>query len=532
MSAPRTASAGAQDKAKAFAGKLWSDFKAFTPGQKAVTLAAVLALVVGGFLFSTWKSEPAYAPLYTSLDPADASAIIDKLNAAGTPYKLTSAGTEITVPKDKVYASRLTMSSAGLPGSGHSGYSLLDGESVTTSDFKQQVDYQRAVEGELAKTIQSIDGVQRADVHLAIPKNDVFNDDTQKPTASVLLTVSAATALTNQQVASVRYLVSSAVPSLAVNDVTISDSTGRVLAAPGEDAGGLDSTATQTQQTQAYATRQTAALQGLIDPLVGAGHSKVVYNPVFDFDKKSQTTEDYTYKPGTPPVNESHSEETYTGTQAQNNGTLGAGSPAPSQSATNNQGTYDKKNDVLNNALGKITQTTETAPGTLKTQYVSVLLDKNVPNLDITGIQAQVASALGLDTKRGDTIDVRAIAFDTTAEQQAAAEAAAAAAAAKAAAAKKQQQELIKQGVIGGVLLIAAIIAFVWFKRRKRGDEPPELEEPFFLDDPVPPAPPVQLEAEPNLELAEAAARRRALVALAEEQPDDVARVLSGWLSS
>ena len=158
-----------KDQILASGNRLWKGFLSFTPGQKAVTLAAVLALVIGGYFFSAWASKPTYAPLFTNLSPTDASGIIDKLNTAKTPYQLAANGTEILVPQADVYTTRLTMSAAGLPTAGTTGYSLLDKEGITTSEFKQNIDYQRALEGELTKTIKALDGVVDASVHLAIP---------------------------------------------------------------------------------------------------------------------------------------------------------------------------------------------------------------------------------------------------------------------------------------------------------------------------------------------------------------------------
>src|ERR1700710_1983304 len=132
-----------QQKIMATLQRFWRGFLAFTPGQKAVTIAAAIALVVGGFAFSSWASKPSYAPLFTNLSPTDASGIIDKLNTNKVPYQLAANGAEILVPTKDVYTSRLAMSSAGLPSSNNSSYDLLDKEGITTSEFKQNIDYQR-----------------------------------------------------------------------------------------------------------------------------------------------------------------------------------------------------------------------------------------------------------------------------------------------------------------------------------------------------------------------------------------------------
>jgi flagellar M-ring protein FliF len=296
-----------------FGKKRWADFQGFSAGQKAVTVVAVLALAIGGYLLATWKSEPAYAPLYSNLAGTDASAIVSKLDDKGIPYKLTDGGAGITVPTGQVDAARLAVSAAGLPNSGQTGYALLDKEGVTTSQFKQQVDYQRAVEGELARTIQSIDGVQAASVHLAIPKDDVFSDGSDKPTAAVLLTVAPGTTLTSSQVQSVVYLVSSSVTGMKTGNVTVTDSNGNVLSSPDGGLSGAVTTADQAKTAQDLNTRYAANLQSLIDASLGPGHAKVVVNAALNFDKSTTKTDKYLYDKNTPPVSVQKKSEKYTG---------------------------------------------------------------------------------------------------------------------------------------------------------------------------------------------------------------------------
>lgn len=517
------------------ARRAWNDFRAFSPGQKAVTLAAAAALIVGGFLFATWKSAPTYAPLYTNLAASDASAIVDKLNAQKIPYKLAGAGTEILVPQDKVYATRLTMSSAGLPGSSQSGYSLLDKEGVTTSEFKQQVDYQRAIEGELNRTIESINGVQSASVHLAIPKQDVFNDGSQKPTAAVLLTTANGTQLTTQQVQSVVYLVSSSVPNMSADSVTVTDSAGHVLAAAGAGLTSAAGTDTQTQATQDYNTRVASSLQNMLAQVVGAGHAVVTVNSELDFDKTSTTKQSYTYDPTAPPVSEQSTTERYTGNQASNGGTLGAGTPATGAGATNSGGSYTKNSKTVDNALGTVTQTTQNAPGSVRKLSVAVLLDSSVPNVNIGAITSLVSSAVGLNQTRGDALAIQSLPFDTSAAKQADTATATAAKAAAAKAAHDRQMSMIRQGVLAAVVLGIVIATWLAGRRRSRPTEPPFVNDDLFAPEVVEPLPAAQPEPEHLAAVAdiqEAAARRRALVAIAEEQPHDVARVLSGWLNT
>src|SRR4051795_7131411 len=151
-------------------------------GQKVVIGLLLAGLVLGGFFFYSWITAPTYTPLFSNLASTDASAIVDELNAEGVQYELTDGGQTIMVPKDQVYNLRLTMSGKGLPAGQDTGYALLDQQGITTSEFQQQVTYQRAIEGELQKTLEALHGVNTAVVHIAMPKDEVFVTDQGKPT--------------------------------------------------------------------------------------------------------------------------------------------------------------------------------------------------------------------------------------------------------------------------------------------------------------------------------------------------------------
>lgn len=513
------------------AKKLWADFLAFSPGQKAVTIAATLALVIGGFLFFSWKSKPTYAPLYTNLAASDASAIVDKLTSDKIPYQLAAGGTEILVPQDKVYATRLTMSSAGLPDSNQTGYSLLDKEGVTTSQFQQQVDYQRAIEGELAKTIEAMQGVSAASVHLGIPQQNVFNDGSQKPTAAVMLTTDSGTTLTTEQVQSIVYLVSSSVPNMSADGVTVTDSAGQVLSAPGSGVTDATATNTQTQATQAYDNQLASKLQAILDQSVGPGNSVVTVNAVLNFDQTSTTTRNYIWDKHAPPLSEQKDTETYTGTGTGPAGVLGAGNPVTGPgTTTTNGGKYKKTSTTRDNAVGNQVQTVVQAPGSVKQLAIAVLVNGTPKTVNVAAIQSLVKNGAGMSSARGDTLSVQALPFNTSAATQAQKAAATAAKAAAAQAAHQHFVSMIKQGALGGLIL--AVVIGTWLagrRRRRHGGDPVEPIDTFLEESlPLEPAP-----ALPDnvTDITEAMNQRRALVALADEQPDDVARVLSGWLT-
>jgi flagellar M-ring protein FliF len=525
-----------KDQILARAQGFWKNFLAFTPGQRAVTIAAVVALGVGGWLFSSWASTPSYAPLFTNLAPADASAIIDKLNANKTPYKLAANGTEVMVPDKQVYQLRLTMSAAGLPSSGSTGYTLLDKEGITTSEFKQQVDYQRALEGELSKTIKSINGVSDASIHLAIPQQTVFADGSQKPTASVLVTTIPGNSLTSAQVQSVLNLVSSSVPGLSADQVSISDATGKVLSAAGAGITSAD-TDTRSAATQSYEQVLTARAQAMLDKVLGAGNAIVTLNANLDFGKTNTVSKSYSYASGVPPINEATTGETYGNGSTSSGAPLGASTVSASASASaSTSGGYVKTTDTRNNAIDETTQTIVNSPGDVKNLSVSVVLNKQAAaGVNLTDIQSQVSNAVGLNTKRGDTIAVTSAPFDTTAQTAAAA---AAAKAAKAAAAAKSSAQLISLIKTGGlVTLVAAvvIITLIANKRRKKPEPPDDLD--VFLstlrEDPesLPPAP-EDIIPGPSREARLGAARQAKLAEMAENDPQEVARLLRGWLNA
>src|SRR6185312_2382625 len=295
-----------RDRITALFRKGTGTFGSFTPGQKAVTIFAVVALVIGGYFFATWAGQPTYAPLFSGLAPADANAVVDQLNSDGVTYKLADGGSTILVPQDQVYAERIKVSAAGLPSQGEAGYELLDKQGVMTSEFMQQVTYRRALEGELSKTIKSIDGVKTATVHLAIPEKDVFADDAQKPTASVLVDTGTRS-LTSGQVQSIVHLVASSVEGLDPASVTVVGANGKVLSTSDDAAGAGSSDAASATST--YETRLGNALQKMLDTVLGPNHAAVQVTADLDFDSTETKTQRYVSDPSLPPLSESKKTE-------------------------------------------------------------------------------------------------------------------------------------------------------------------------------------------------------------------------------
>jgi flagellar M-ring protein FliF len=495
-------------------------------GQKIVIGLLLAGLVLGGFMFTRWITAPTLTPLFSNLASSDASAIVEQLNAEGVAYELADGGQTIMVAQDQVYNQRLAMSGKGLPAGNETGYALLDQQGITTSEFQQQVSYQRALEGELANTLKALDGVNAAVVHIALPKDQVFVTDEGKPTASVLLDLAPGTNLSGEQVQAVTHLVSSSIEKMDPADVTVADSTGAVLSAAGE---GVSSAAgdAQLQQEQEFEARLAANAQSILDTVAGPGNAKVSVRADLDFSKRDTTSESYNYVPGTPALSEQNTTETYTGTGAAVGGVLGA-----EDTATNGSGdsTYDKNATTSNNAVGKTTETVSGAPGAINRLTVSVVMnDATAAGLNQQQIQDAVSNAVGLDTVRGDAISVATMAFDTSAAQQAAADLKAAEAAAKSA----QMWSMIKTG--GIALGIVLLVLIVWLRSRRSREEYEELED----DEPVE-FERIQVESirDPALDdrAAQLATQQRERVRgeiseMVSERPDEVATMLRGWFA-
>ena len=196
--------------------RLSAAVRQFTLVQRTFLVVAVAAVAVGAVALAGWLGRPTMSPLFSGLSGTDASAITDKLTEDGVRYELSDGGATILVPQSNLYAERIAMAAAGLPANADGdGYSLLDSLPVTASDFQQQTAYQRATEGELGKTVESIDGVEAATVKLALPQDSVFVSEQADPTASVFVRTRPGVTLTTDQVQAIVHLTSAAVTGMS-----------------------------------------------------------------------------------------------------------------------------------------------------------------------------------------------------------------------------------------------------------------------------------------------------------------------------
>ena len=514
-------------------------FAAFTPGQKTVAVVGGIAILFAGFFVFRWASTPSYAPLFTNVAAADASAIVQELDAAGTPYKLSDGGATILVPKADVYDERIRLSGEGLPSEGSSGYEILDKQDLSTSQFQEQTGYKRAMEGELQRTVEALDSVDTAVVHLAMPQKELFAEEQKPTTASVLVETRPGSTLAPEQVQSVVHLVASSVEGLDPKDVTVADSTGKVLSTSGD---GFETVAdTRSQQVKAFEDKMTGSVQGMLDRVLGSSNTAVQVTADLDFDRTVTNTKRYFTDPKAAPLSDTTLTETYTAPGAPGAGGVvgpdGQLDPTAGRKGGGDATSYRKEQRTADNAVGETTEQREAAPGRVNSLHVGIVVDEEAAgNITPAEIESLVTSAMGIDAKRGDTVQVTTMPFDHRPD----AAAAKALDAAKAADDRTFLFSMLKTAAL--VLVVAALFFAAWVRSRRRArlrDEATSyVVEQIRRRDSIEQTQVLPLAAAPVLELDPVvldqanlrAAARDEIAAMVERQPEEVAQLLRGWL--
>ena len=223
-------------------------FMALAPGKRLLVGGVVLACVAAFALLIMLANRTDYRPLFTNLASEDAGEIVKKLKEAKTPYQITPDGKGIMVPSDRVYELRLSLASEGLPQGGGVGFEIFDRKNFGMTEFVQKLNYQRALQGELARTITQISGVEQARVHLVIPEKTLFKEAEKPPTASVVLKMKGSKSLRDTEVQGVVHLISSSIEGMNADNVTVLDSRGKILSKGGSGMADASAKATSTMQ--------------------------------------------------------------------------------------------------------------------------------------------------------------------------------------------------------------------------------------------------------------------------------------------
>mgnify|MGYP003488605282 CR=1 FL=1 len=444
-------------------------------GGVAAVLAAVLAIWM-------WSSTPDYRVLYANYSDKDGGAITAALDQMGVKYKFSEGGTAILVPAEQVPDLRLKLASQGLPKGGNVGFELMENQKLGVSQFLEQVNYQRSLEGELARSIQSLGSVAGARVHLALPKPSVFVRDQQKPTASVLLNLQSGRALDPGQVSAIVHLVASSIPELTIGNVTVVDQNGNLLSEqPKNNALNKQLDATQLKYVEQVQQNIIKQVESLITPIVGKGNVRAEATADIDFAQVDTAAE--MYKPNSPPepqaIRSQQTSEQTGATTGPANGIPGALSNQPPGVATAPlDGTAPgaapqtttgpaSKNATTNYELDKTIRYEQRPMGGIKRLTVGVVVNyrrsvdpatgkvtvKPLAPAEVAQINELVKQAMGYSQARGDTMNVANAPFDGVDRPIEGGPDW-----------YKDPSNLPLAMEIGKYLLIAAVIAFLWFR--------------------------------------------------------------------
>ncbi|MGA2881532.1 MAG: flagellar basal-body MS-ring/collar protein FliF [Bryobacteraceae bacterium] len=506
---------------------------ALTPRQLATIAIVAIAVVAGVMGFSHWERESGMRPLYTGLAPEDANAIVQKMHEGGVDYRITNNGTELLAPEDKVPELRLEMAGLGLPKTGRIGFEIFDKTNFGITDFAEHVNYRRALEGELERSIMAISDVQQARVHVTLPKDSVFTDAREPAKASVLVGLRPGTRLSSANVVAVTNLVSSAVEGLSPEAVSVVDMSGNLLSRPRHEGltDGTQITEAGLEYRQAIEHDVAAKINSTLEPLLGPDkfrtgvsadidmtsgeQSEETFDPAKSVMLSSQKTEDSSgttrvssAAPGTaanlPPqqsVASNAAPQTPAptlagGTQPAQPGQPGqaAGAPgAPGAAQTpprtgGNTTSTNRRSETITYQSSRITKHLKLPQGTVKRLSIAVLVDQGSkmegqgaqahrvvipPDPEkLKAIQTLVGTLVGLDTTRGDQLTVEALPFDNSMNLDPGS--------LGAPGAQKKSDEVfsietlkkkpaVLWGSVGGVVLVIGLVVFALTRGRKQG---------------------------------------------------------------
>jgi len=468
------------------------------------TIAIVAMLVSGGIYgLAQWQREAGFRPLYTTLAPEDASLVVQKLKESGVPYRISATGNMISVPEERVAELRLDMASAGLPKSGRIGFEIFDKTNLGMTDFAEHINYRRALEGELERSVMALTEVEQARVHISFPQESVFQEARQPAKASVLLHLRGSAQLPDSAIPAITHLISSAVEGLSPESVSVLDMRGNLLnrAKRGGDTGS-DTSEASLEYRRTVEHDLAAKLDATLEPLVGAGRFRASVSADTDLTSGEQSEEHY--DPTQSVMLSSQKTEDVASQAHTATGIPGTASnlPDPAPAPVTVGGGSSRKTESVNYQSSRTVKRTVLPQGGIKRLSVSVLIDQEV-HFEGTGAQAKrvltaptperlkvihdlAAAAVGLNTERGDQIIVESLPFESTVNLEppgAGAPATQTPALSPIEQLKKNPKMLI--GVAAGAAVILAGLFFLIFKMLKKSPAPAQVRQTESL----PPSP-------------------------------------------
>jgi flagellar M-ring protein FliF len=397
-------------------------------GLGAAGLVAVLAAL------SMWSARGDYKVLYANLNEKDGGAIIAQLSQMNIPYRHADGGNAILVPSSQVHDARLKLASAGLPKGSVIGFELMDNAKFGQTQFQERLTFQRGLEGELTRSILALGAVQAARVHLALPQQNGFFREQQKPSASVLVTLHPGRALDRTQIAGIVHLVSSSVPEMTTKAVSVIDQSGALLSASSDGASGQGLDAQQLQYVQQIEQSYHKRVIDILEPIVGRDNLRATIAAEIDFSQTESTAEEFKPNQGNAPaaVRSQQVSDSGSGSQSVPSGVPGAASnqpPVPATAPINGaasplqasqggaSGGNSKRDAVTNYEVDKTVRVTRNATGNVKRLNAAVVVNHRVTtaangktssaplsNDEVEKLTALVQEAIGFSKERGDSV--------------------------------------------------------------------------------------------------------------------------------
>ena len=500
-------------------------------------VAILAAIVIGAALYG---SKPDMVPLFTNMETKDAGEVAAKLKEQKVNYEVqeNKLGTTILVPSDQVHEARLNLSTEGLP-RGQKGFEIFDDSKLGVTEFQNKVNYLQALQGELTRTIEQIDAVQKARVHIVLPEDSLYKKNEKPATASIMLMLKPNQTLQKKEIKGIVNLAAHSIQGLQPENITIVDETGKILNDPDElDEQSVGAkTMTQLEMTKKVQDNIQKNVQSLLDQSLGEGRAVARVSVELDFDDATTDTQTFT-----PVVDDSgiirsqqDMNETYSGTSTTPGGPAGVESNVPGYVAQNgnSNANYEKKESTKNYEINEEKKKVIASPGSIRRLNVAVLVNDDVNATQQDSILRSVSSAAGINADRGDTVSVEPLPFSTEARDRLAAEQQA----------EKDRQDRIFYAEVGiPLLIIALIVGALLMRRRKKQQEKEAAEEAARLE---------QEEQERMAEEARAAAiengevdeeelseeeqrrltEKQQLMELIDQKPAEVAMLIKTWLS-
>jgi flagellar M-ring protein FliF len=487
-----------------------------TPRGRIVLAGSALALVALVFFGMQIAGRPSYSLISSGLDPATTGKVTAALDAKGITYELRNNGTALAVEKSQTAQARIALAGAGLDNGSATqpGFELFDKQKLGSSDFQQKVTYQRALEGQIAQTIQQVQGVDGAQVRLVLAEDQLFSDTATPATAAVLLN-SSTSSLDPGAVRGIAQLVSSSVKGLKPANVSITDGSGELLW-PRGDAGASGGTASKQAVQSRYEAQVEANLNAMLLRTLGPGKAEVQVSA--DVNADEATKDELTYGKSTPLKQTTETEKLTGGAGGAGAAGAAANIPSYAQGAAGGSSKYNRSSTTKDYGVDKTVTRTKVAPGGVNRLAVALVVDTSVPKAELPAIRAAVSSAAGILPTRGDTIALSQVAFAKPT--------------AVAAPGASPVGGMLGYAKIGAAAL--ALLVFLFFSARqlRRREGETLVREPKWLSEIEAPTTLAQLERPRESSLPERTddTARLQVEELAEREPERVAQQIRSWM--